>query len=320
MKVSVIDGQDLGAAEIARWREIQSAGRDFASPYLTPQYVAAVASVRPGIRVAVMEDGNRVEGFFPYQDVAPGVAEAVGDKISDCHAVIVRPDFPWTAEDLLRGAKLTAWHYRRVAISQTQFHPYHAETFRSPLVDLSSGFETYAAARQGAGSRILVKAAAAKDRLERAAGPLRYEAQCTDVAALHALLHCKSEQYRRTGYFDRFELPWVVALLERLQATREREFAGMLSVLWAGGQIAAAHFGMRSATVWNYWFPCFDRKFARFSPGLILLAEILRSAAEVGVQVVELGAGDAQYKDRFANSARVLAKGSATVATPEPVA
>lgn len=314
MKVSVIDGRDLGAGEIRRWREIQGSDENFASPYLTPQYVTAVASVRPGIRVAVMQDGNRVEGFFAYQDVTPGVAEAVGDKISDCHAVIARPGFPWTAEDLLRGAKLTTWHYRRVVISQSQFHPYHDEMFRSPLVDLSGGFDAYAAAKYGAGSRILVKIAAMKEKLERTAGPLRYEAQCSDVAALQALMHCKSDQYRRTGKFDRFELPWVVALLERLQATREAGFAGMLSVLWAGGQIAAAHFGMRSATVWNYWFPCYNRKFAGFSPGLILLAEILRSVEGAGVRVVELGAGDADYKDRFANSARVLAKGSATVA------
>ena len=314
MKVSVIDGQDLGAGEIARWREILGSDEDFASPYLTPEYVVAVASVRPGIRVAVMQDGNRVEGFFPYQDVAPGVAEAVGDKISDCHAVIARPGFPWTAEELLRGARLTAWHYRRVVISQSQFHPYHNEWFRSPLVDLSGGFDAYAAAKYRAGSRILVKASALKAKLERTAGPLRYEAQCSDVAALHALMACKSDQYRRTGKFDRFELPWVVALLERLQATREPGFAGMLSVLWAGSQIAAAHFGMRSATVWNYWFPCYNREFASFSPGLILLAEILRSAETAGVRVVELGAGDAEYKNRFANAARVLAKGSATVA------
>jgi len=317
MKVSVIDGLELGASEIARWREIQGSDENLASPYCTPEYVAAVASVRPGIRVAVMQERNRVEGFFPFQDVASGVAEAVGDKISDCHAVIARPGFAWTAEELLRGARLTAWHYRRVVISQSQFHPYHDETFRSPLVDLSGGFDAYAAAKYSSGSRILVKAAASKSRLERTAGPLRYEAQSTDVAALHALMRCKSDQYRRTGKFDRFELPWVMALLERLQATREPGFAGMLSALWAGSEIAAAHFGMRSATVWNYWFPCFNRKFAGFSPGLILLAEILRSAEMAGVRAVELGAGDADYKNRFANSERILAKGSATVDTPE---
>jgi CelD/BcsL family acetyltransferase involved in cellulose biosynthesis len=249
--------------------------------------------------------------------VAPGIAEAVGDKISDCHAVIARACFPWTAQELLRGAGLTTWHYRRVVISQSQFQLYHDERFRSPLVDLSGGFEAYAAARYSGGSRILVKAAAQKARLERAAGPVRYEAQCSDVTALHALMRCKSDQYRRTSKVDRFEPRWVVALLERLQATREQGFAGMLSVLWAGGEMAAAHFGMRSATVWNYWFPCFDRKFAGFSPGLILLAEILRSAEAAGVRVVELGAGDADYKNRFANSERVLAKGCATVPAVE---
>jgi CelD/BcsL family acetyltransferase involved in cellulose biosynthesis len=77
--------------------------------------------------------------------------------------------------------------------------------------------------------------------------------------------------------------------------------------------MAAAHLGMRSASVWNYWFPCFNRQFAAFSPGLILLAKIVTSAADVGIRIVELGAGDALYKDRFANTSRTLACGCAVV-------
>ena len=316
MKISVIDGRELGADEIHRWREIQASDDQLASPFLTPQCVAAAAFVRSDIRVAVMEDGNQLVGFFPFQQVESGVGEAVGDRLSDCQAVIALPDFPWTAEELLRASGLTVWHYRRLVISQTPFRRFHTETFRSPLVDLSGGFEAYANARRATGSRALAKVAAAREKLERLVGPLHYQARSTTVGDLHWLLHCKSEQYRRTGYSDKFELAWVVAFLERLQAVCQPEFAGMLSVLWAGDEVAAAHFGMRSISVWNYWFPCFNRKWAAFSPGLILLVEMLRSAASAGIRIVELGAGDAAYKDRFANSVRFLAKGSAVVQEP----
>jgi CelD/BcsL family acetyltransferase involved in cellulose biosynthesis len=313
MKVRVSDGPGLGAGEIARWREIQAAAKDFASPYLCPEFHAAVAASRPGVRLAILEEGGRIEGFFPYQIVKNGAAEAVGDKVSDCHAVIATHDLPWTVEDLLRGAGLHSWHYRHVISSQSQFDPFHTEHLRSPLVDLSEGYDAYAAARERAGSRVLGKIAVMKDKLERAAGPLRYEAQCSDPATLHALMRCKSRQYQKTGQPDRFAIPWVVALMERLHAARDAEFAGMLSVLWAGDRMAAAHFGMRSRTIWNYWFPCYDPRFAAFSPGLILLAEILRSAAQMGIRIVEMGAGIGQYKDRFANSERTLARGVATL-------
>ena len=313
MKITVFDGPGLGAGEIARWREIQAAGEGFASPYLCPEFHAAVAASRPGVRLAIMEEAGRIEGFFPYQIVNSGVAEAVGDKVSDCHAVIATHDLAWTVETLLHGAGLQAWHYRHVIASQSQFEPFHTEHLRSPLVDLSDGFDAYAVARERGGSRVLGKIAVMREKLERAAGPLRYEAQCSDPATLHALLRCKSRQYQRTGQPDRFSIPWVVALMERLHAARDAQFAGMLSVLWAGGRMAAAHFGMRSATIWNYWFPCYEPTFAAFSPGLILLGEILRSAAAMGVRIFEMGAGIGHYKDRFANSERTLARGIATL-------
>lgn len=313
MKVSVCEGTDISAGQIARWRKIQAACQDFASPYFCPEFHVAVAASRPGIRLAILEEAGRIEGFFPHQIVTSGVAEAVGDKVSDCHAVIAAHDFAWTVEDLLRGAGLTEWHYRHLILSQSQFEPFHTERLRSPLVDLSAGFDAYAAAKERAGSHVLAKIAAMKDKLERAAGPLRYEAQCSDPATLHALMRCKSRQYRRTGKPDRFAIPWVVSLMERLQPARGAGFAGMLSVLWAGDCMAAAHFGMRSETIWNYWFPCYDPRFAAYSPGLILLTEILRSAAAMGVRIVEMGAGIGHYKDRFANSERILARGVATV-------
>jgi CelD/BcsL family acetyltransferase involved in cellulose biosynthesis len=114
---------------------------------------------------------------------------------------------------------------------------------------------------------------------------------------------------------DIFIHPWVVNLLRLIHATQHEEFAGMLSALYAGDELVAAHFGMRSRTVWHYWFPCFRREFAKYSPGLVLLLEMIRSAPPLGVRLIDFGKGDNLYKRRFMNTAIPIAEGAVAISS-----
>jgi CelD/BcsL family acetyltransferase involved in cellulose biosynthesis len=84
----------------------------------------------------------------------------------------------------------------------------------------------------------------------------------------------------------------------------------MLSLLYAGKQLVAGHLGMRSRTVWHYWFPAYDRQFAKFSPGLILLLKMAQEAEELGLRCIDLGTGLTLYKRRLMNAAVSVAEGS----------
>ena len=84
----------------------------------------------------------------------------------------------------------------------------------------------------------------------------------------------------------------------------------MLSVLYVGDAVAGVHFGMRSRTVWHYWFAAYNHELQRYSPGLIILLEMLRAAPVMGIRTVTLGQGDEAYKLRFATGATQLASGS----------
>ena len=66
---------------------------------------------------------------------------------------------------------------------------------------------------------------------------------------------------------------------------------------------------MRSAKVLHYWFPAYDRDYARYSPGVILLAELARAAPGLGIDTIDLGKGDADYKRRFATGGVQLLEG-----------
>jgi CelD/BcsL family acetyltransferase involved in cellulose biosynthesis len=314
MKIRTVSGGELGSIEKQTWSAIQLAGdRSFSSPYLCPEFTAAVAAARDDIYVGVLEDGNRIVGFFPFQLQEPGVANPAIERLADYEAVIVAPEVPWTAEELLRGCGLKEWRFEALIRSQVQFHPHHRKHFHSPIIELSRGFAGYANDILKSGSELIGKIAAQRRRLERDHGPVRYEADDPDITTLAWLMICKSQQYRRTLATDHFEKPWFRKVLERVHAEQGENFAGILSVLYAGEQIVAAHLGLRSRRAWHYWFPCYDASFDRYSPGSILLMEMAKSAERLGLRHIDLGRGIQDYKLRFRNDGIALAAGKVAI-------
>jgi CelD/BcsL family acetyltransferase involved in cellulose biosynthesis len=180
---------------------------------------------------------------------------------------------------------------------------------------LSDGSEAYALEQSRRGSHAVRKVEALRRKLEGDRGTLRYVMHAPESDVLRDLLNCKSAQYRRWSVTDIFSYPWVVNLMQRIHASQREEFAGMLSALYAGDELVAAHMGMRSRTVWHYWFPCFRREFAQYSPGLVLLLEMIRSAELLGIKLIDFGRGDNLYKQRFMNTAIPIAEGVVTVSS-----
>ena len=84
--------------------------------------------------------------------------------------------------------------------------------------------------------------------------------------------------------------PWTTKLLRKLWREQAAEFCGQLSVLYAG-QHHRTHFGLRSRHVLHWWFPAYDQALATYSPGRVLLAELARTAADLGLSKIDLGRG-----------------------------
>lgn len=309
MNVTVIRPEALDDTLVSRWREIVAANPEYASPYFAPEYTQAVASVRGDVRIGVLRDGGEAVGFFPFQRGHGRTARPVGGPFTDCQGIIVSPGAEWTAEELLRGCGLTVWQFDHVIASQKQFQPWHSVFTCSPIVDLPEGFDAYARARREAGSKQLQKLGQKWRGFERDAGPLRYEMHTPDTEALQLLLDWKSRQYLESGLVDAFRFPWTRALLENILATQSESFGGMLSVLYARDRPAAVHMGMRSRTVWHYWFAAYDPQFSRYSPSLLLFAEMIRSAETMGLRAIDMGKGPEEYKNLFATSAVLLIEG-----------
>jgi CelD/BcsL family acetyltransferase involved in cellulose biosynthesis len=306
LKIAVVRPEELGAAELEAWRHMQLATPDLANPFLAADFTRAVGRVRDDTRVAVLEEGQRIVGFFPFHRGRFGAGTPIA--LADVQALIHTPGLTWDPRELLAGCGLAVWEFDHLLARQTPFAPHHKRATQSPIIDLSDGFPAYLERRARASERVRVARRKAR-KLAREWGDVRFEFESRDREGLRRVLRWKSAQYRRTGHADRFAIPWVAQLVEELFELRAEACAGSLSLVWAGDRLVAGHFGLRSERVLASCFPTYDVAAARYSPGWLLFMRMAEGAADCGLQHLDLGKGDEEYKRSLKTGDLPLAEG-----------
>ncbi|MFG2643759.1 GNAT family N-acetyltransferase [Streptomyces sp. NPDC048370] len=310
--MQIVAPGELAAREVEAWRELRGKSGAPENPFMGPEFTQAVAAVRARVRVAVWwEDGEAV-GFFPYEKGPFGHGRAVGLGVSDCQGAVLRTGLAPSPRALLRLCGLSAWEFDNLEEGQPAFLGVAGEAFASPVIDVGDGYAAYEDLLRVQSPKFLKTTLAKERRLGRQVGPVRFVFDERDPAALRTLMEWKSAQYRRTGRRDRFAKEWISGLVRHLHALREPGCSGVLSVLYAGERPIAAHFGLRSRTVLSCWFPSYDPEFAKFSPGLVLHLRMAEAAADAGIGVLDLGRGDAEYKDALKTGELTVYEGSVT--------
>jgi CelD/BcsL family acetyltransferase involved in cellulose biosynthesis len=308
--VGVVAGNRLPDTDLDAWASVQEVEPSLASPFFRPEFTQIVGAARTDVDVAVIHDAGTDQIFFPFQRTRFGRGRPVGGRLSDYHGIVARGDPALDAVTLVRSCGLQSWDFDAAVGTQSLFRPFRFRTRTSPCIDLSRGFAAFVDDRVGAGSDQVADVQKQVERIASDVGPVRFEVHVEDSASLELLLSWKSEQYRRTGAVDIFAYPWVREVVRRIHATRSRGFAGVLSMLFVSDEAVAAHLGLRSQTVWHYWLPAYDRRFSRYSPGLILLLKMAEAAPGLGLGQIDLGKGDALYKSRLANASVELSEGA----------
>ncbi len=310
MNVTIVPGRNLDATLVRAWKEMHLTNPELASPFFAPEYTLAVAAAMNGVEVAVIREAGSPVAMFPFQRSGDKLGVPAGEFLSDFQGLICRPGFTCDARELVRQCGLDEWKFDHLLATQTSFTRFHHVREPSPQMDLSRGYDTYAAERRAAGSELIKKCANLTRRIEREVGPLRFVAHSADAALLQQTLAWKSQQYLETGAPDILALGWVRAVVEQIHAMQAEHFAGMLSLLFAGDQLVAGHFGMRSQSVWHYYLPAYNNKMAKYSPGLILLLKMAEHAPSLGLHTIDLGKGLSLYKERLMSRAVTVAAGS----------
>ena len=300
----------LGPEELARWEAVRQRIPELSSPFLSPAFTSIVAQARPEVYVAVLETDEHELGFFPFERGRLGRGLPVGSILSDFHGAIMPLESSFDARRLIRACGLKTWEFHNVLAAQAAFVPFHHNRDDSWQIDLSRGGDSYLRELEDRHHGTLGRLRRKARKLERACGPIRLVVHSGDPADLETLFRWKSDQYARTGAVEILKLDWVRQVLQATQQAQAADYAGVLTLLYAGDRPVAAHLGMRSGPVMHSWFQAYDPALGAASPGLILLRELLGRAEAEGITRIDLGVGDYPFKQLFANRSASVAVGS----------
>lgn len=301
-----IHPRELDDALVRQWRALQASHAELAGPCFCPEFTIAVGAVREDARVVIIEDGGEVVGFLPVQ-LRDGVGYPIGGALSDFHGVIADPGTEWDSDQLIRAAGVSTWRFDHLLDWQNGFGSHVESSDVSPYMDLSGGYDEYAECVRAGGSKQILKTGTLRRKLERAHGELRYVARSDSSEAIESVLRWKADAYKQSR--EMFARDWTNGLIHSILDTDTPEFSGMCSALYVGDTLIAGHIGMRSATIWHYWFPAYDEAWSRFSPGLILLLMMAESAPAMGITRIDLGKGMSMYKERLMSGSTAICEG-----------
>ena len=315
MRVDLAHCEDLGPVDLRRWRDMVRARHQRVSPFLDPAFARAVAVVRPATRVAVTSnDRGEVIGYLAMEKRGRSAAAMLATGLADVQSFVSAPGARLQVTQVLSrtGVSLLTFDHLLAGDEAACEHGWRrTRRARSAVVDLAAGYPAYQAEVRSRSKSLLQSTARKARKLEREHGPVHLEPHVVDHGVLDRLLGWKSSQYRRTGRRDRFADPGNRRLVhDLLDQPVADPFGPAMSVLYAGERVVAAHFGMRSESTLAWWFPAYDPELSAYSPGLVLVTEILRALRAEGLTVLDLGKGDEPYKDRLSNGSIELLEGA----------
>lgn len=279
-----------------------------ADPMLTPTFARLVAGRRDDVHLILAWQGAELAAFWPLH-LRPGRwARPIGGPFSDWHAPLLAPDSELDAVDLLRGAGIcgmTVFGYR-----PAPGEPCRAgERVGVNLSVLNAPIEDWFENQRKAHPKHFKKMRRMRRNLERDFSDIVFTPDDRSDATFETIIGIKRDQYRRTGKHDVLASDWAQGLLSDLRALDQPDLRLETSSLYLNGQFAAAEMNLRAGPVLHGWLTAFDTAYSVYSPGYIIVEQVLRSMPERGGYVYDAGCDRDDYKKYYCNVMAPLDRG-----------
>ncbi|MFF7734385.1 GNAT family N-acetyltransferase [Streptomyces sp. NPDC007984] len=320
MDITVLRPDELTTADLRAWHIMQQGDLTLSSPFLSPEFARAVGHQRPNARVARLTvptpAGPHAVGFFPFERHALGTGKPIGSGFCDCQGLVHEPGLDWDPMELLRACDLAIWEYDHLAAGQTAFENAGTQRARatSPIIEVNGDLDAYLGQRR----RAFLKEVRQKERrLTRELGPVRLEFHTPDPTLLQTLIRWKAAQLEAKGLRrNLLSQDWFRAILRELLDLSSESCSGVLAVLYAGEEVVALRYALRSRQVLADWFPAYDTRYARCSPGLVLYLKVTEVAEKHGIARIDLGKGTEPFKQDLKTAELPLTEGYVARHTP----
>lgn len=307
-----VDFHRLEARHLDAWHTLRASNPSLDSPYFHSGFAAAVHDVCGDVRVVVGTGAHgTVTSLMPIQKQGR-LARPAGWPAVDFQGPITGPATRCRPGDLVRAAGVRGFAFDHLLDGLPGFESWVEARRPSPYLDVTGGLDGYLGRASRSGKDNMGQARRRVRKAERELGPVRFVADSRDPALLNRVVSLKRAQYAATGARDVLAAPSRRELLLRLLRTRDGSFGGVLSAVFAGPHLVAAHFGLRDGGVLHWWFPVYEPAHAHLTPGWVLLRELVVAAPALGLQRIDLGRGEDEYKRRAMTGHTVVCEGMVT--------
>lgn len=299
---------DLNQLEIEAWRNIQAENPRLDSPHFCIEMARIADATRGDIHATIIADDGIPVGILPFHRNGNRGTPPAG-PLASFQGGIFPANANFDLEEVTRAAGLRVFHFDHLIDSQPGFERWKWFTANSYSLDLSEGYEAYYAGRRKAGSDKVKQMGRKSRKMARDLGT-RFEFDCRDINMLNGQLTRKSCQLDEMGVWNFLRESWTTDFLRQVFHHTDRDFAGVLSVLYANEEIAAMLYSYRHQDVLHGNVLTYNRAFEAYSPGLQIIMEVAKACEAQGIKRLDLGRGDDTYKTCFASDAILVAEGA----------
>ena len=305
----LLSPDELDDRLITAWRALCSGHESYDSALMQPEFTQIVSSVRDDVRIAIYEAEDEVLGVFPMHVRPGGLARPIGAPFDDYSGPILSRDIDCDLVTLLELAGLSAYQafgaldpWDRLAPSASDenssaqsIEPEHHVIRPGDLSD-----DAFLEQQRSAHAKRFKNFRRLQNRAEREVGDLQLRWGQPEPDALNSLLRFKGQQFIESGLVNLVEATDARRVLDAVAASEN----GFLVTLWFEGQLISGHFGIRVGEAFHPWVAAFDPAFSDYSPGNLLIMQIIKNMREMGLKTYDLAQGHDHYKKYFCNDAR----------------
>ena len=308
MKYKLYRPKDLSTEQWQIYAALRDARAIYDDPFFDPDFARLVGEVREDTRIGFASDRNGVFAVWPMH-IRPGNwARPIGAPFSDWNGPILSADTALSAQEILAGFEVsgfTTQGFMPGSVAKTN----DLKRVGANISDLSAGWDKYISIQQAHWPKHFKKMRRIYRKIERDLGDFTFVWRDTSDAAFETTLKWKREQFARTGYFDVLNAAWTRDLLDRLRGFEGPRLKARLSTLSFGDSLGAAEFNLQSDTILHGWITSFDQNYRSYSPGNILLQQLLEAMPQEGLTSYDAGPGHDHYKRHYANQQMPIESG-----------
>jgi CelD/BcsL family acetyltransferase involved in cellulose biosynthesis len=252
-------------------------------------------------------------GYFPFQ-IRGNTIQALGSPLVDYQSIICDSDFCLDLKDLLEVVQKKRFEFNGwlgTGVGRKNHLVAH-----SYFADLNDGFDCYMSERKSNSPSFFKSLKRRTRSLYQDFGSAECEVRKATKDDVMSILNQKQLQYLQKGTFDVFDCGWTVSMLLALTEASDDDFGLFYAELCVGDKKIAGELFLREGDFAHSWFPVFNSKYSKYSPGHLLTLMLIEKLTSLGVKNFDFGVGHEKYKESLASRGNECLEGAYSANEP----